>query len=161
MGAELLADQLTYNQRILEANLQDLSHEDSLAAPAQGGNCLNWVVGHVVASRNAMLKLLGCEPIWDDDHAAPYRRASDPVSKETALPFAEIIEAYSVSQERLLQGLSSLAPEDMEAKAPMSFFKGDEETVGSALAAFLFHESYHIGQTGVLRRVAGKAGAVR
>lgn len=161
MGAELLADQLFYNQRILTANLQDLTHDDSLASPSPGGNCINWVVGHVVASRNSMLKLLGREPIWDDDHAAPYRRASDPVTPDTALPLTEIVEAFGASQERLIEGLKSLTDVDMAARAPMSFFKGDEETVGSALAAFLFHESYHIGQTGVLRRVAGKAGAVR
>jgi uncharacterized damage-inducible protein DinB len=161
MGAELLADQLTYNQRVLEANLKDVNHEDSLAAPAQGGNCLNWVVGHVVTTRNTMLKLLGREPVWDDDRAAPYRRASDPVTAETALPLAEIVEAFGVSQERLLEGLRGLGDEDLAAKAPMSFFKGDQETMGSALAAFLFHESYHVGQTGVLRRVAGKAGAIK
>ena len=74
---------------------------------------------------------------------------------------AEILDGYSESQKAILAALGELSDEDLEAKSPLSFFKGGKETIGSALAAFAFHEAYHIGQTGVLRRIAGKAGAIK
>ena len=161
MGPELLADQLTYNQRVLTVNTEDLSHQDSLAAASQGGNCLNWVLGHVVATRNSFLKLLGREPIWAEERAAPYRRGSDPLTAESALQVADILADYATSQQTILAALEGLSDEDLGAKSPQTFFKGDAETLGSALAALIFHESYHIGQSGILRRVAGKEGAIK
>jgi len=35
------------------------------------------------------------------------------------------------------------------------------KTVGNQLAFFQFHEAYHAGQVGLLRRLAGKEGALR
>ena len=35
------------------------------------------------------------------------------------------------------------------------------EAVGSLLAGLLFHEAYHVGQTGVLRRLIGMDGALK
>ena len=66
MSAQPLVEQLGYNQGVLKINLEGLSQEDSLIAPSRGGNCINWVVGHVVTARNSMLKLLGKDPIWND-----------------------------------------------------------------------------------------------
>ncbi len=160
MGSELLADQLSYNHRVVKVNTEGLTHDDSLAAPAGGGNCLNWVLGHVTTSRNGIAKLLGLEPIWDEQRAAPYGRGSEPISAETALPTKEILADFAASQKTILPALTALTDEDLAVKSPISFFKGDEETVGSALAAFVFHETYHIGQSGILRRAAGKEGAM-
>ena len=161
MGSELLADQLSYNHRVIEANTAGLTQENSLATPAAGGNCLNWVLGHVVTSRNGIAKLLGLDPIWDPQRAAPYSRGSEPITEETALPMEEILADFAASQKTILPALAGLTDEDLAAKSPLSFFKGDKETVGSALAAYVFHETYHIGQSGILRRVAGKEGAVK
>ena len=161
MGSDLLADQLSYNRFAVQTNTDGLTQEDSLASPVAGGNCINWVLGHVVATRNGMLKLVGREPIWDKERTELYERGSEPVQAGTALPLGDILSAFTASQETLVDTVRTLSDDDLSAKSPISFFKGDEETVGSALAAFLFHEAYHIGQTGVLRRVAGKDGAIK
>lgn len=160
MGADLLADQLMYNHRVLQMNVDGLTHDDSLAAPTAGGNCINWVVGHAVSTRNGFLQLLGQGPIWDADRAKLYGRGSEPVTAENAVPLDEILADFDTSQKTLVEALQALSDDDLAAKTPMSFFKGDAETVGSAAAAFIFHESYHLGQTGVLRRIAGKDGAI-
>jgi uncharacterized damage-inducible protein DinB len=36
-----------------------------------------------------------------------------------------------------------------------------DETVRSLLTTVMFHQAYHAGQTAVLRRIAGKEGAIR
>ncbi len=47
------------------------------------------------------------------------------------------------------------------AKAPFSPKDDENETVGSLLAGLAFHEAYHTGQLGILRRVSGADGAVK
>lgn len=161
MGPELLSDQLNYNARVMVLNCDGISDEESLSAPQAGGNCLNWVLGHIVATRNRMLGLVGCDPVWNEKMAEPYRRGSQPISAKNATPLAAILEAVDQSQAALLEALSGLSDEDLGGSSSIQFFKGDAETLGSALAAFVFHEAYHVGQTGVLRRVAGHEGAIK
>ncbi len=161
MAAELLADQLSLNLGTVKINTIGLTHEDSLVAPPGGGNCLNWILGHLVASRNGMLRLLGREPVWDADRAKLYGRGSEAITAETALPFDEILADFAASQEPVLAAVKALTAEDLAASTTMRYLKGDAETMGSALATFIFHESYHVGQTGLLRRIIGKEGAIQ
>jgi uncharacterized damage-inducible protein DinB len=63
-----------------------------------------------------------------------------------------MVDLLEASQERLLSGL-----EDEEI---LSHETG-ESTLGSKLFTFNFHESYHAGQLGILRRMLGKEGAIR
>lgn len=153
--AQTLMTQLGYVQMVLEKNTADLTHEDSLIQPASGGNCLNWVLGHMLATRNRMLAMVGRDPVWDEATAARYERYSEPISGpgEGVLPLAKLLADFAASQESLLEGLSSLTPEDLAVRIP--WFEGETDKA-SALAGFLFHESYHLGQTGLHRRAAGK-----
>ncbi|MCP3997209.1 MAG: DinB family protein, partial [bacterium] len=54
-----------------------------------------------------------------------------------------------------------LTDEDLDAASPIKYLKGEDEIIGTMLTTFLFHESYHVGQTGLLRRIAGNEGAIR
>jgi len=58
------------------------------------------------------------------------------------------------SQERLMARLERVTGEELAAT------RGDS-TMGKQLAFFQFHETYHVGQTGLLRRIAGKEGVIR
>ena len=52
--------------------------------PKPGGNCFNWVLGHVVAHRNAVLAALRRPPISTAEEAAPYARGSRPLAETDA-----------------------------------------------------------------------------
>jgi hypothetical protein len=54
-----------------------------------------------------------------------------------------------------------MSPDQMDKPAPISPTGNPKETVGSLLAALAFHEAYHVGQTGILRRVIGREGVVK
>ena len=156
MTAEGLKLLFGYNYYTMGVNARDLTHEESLIGPEPGGNCANWVLGHIVQNRGAVLQLLGEKPVWADAEGERYKRGSAPVAGDTAgtKPFPEILEALDRSQERLLAGLSRAKDEDL----------GAVETKGSLaakLAGLQFHEAYHAGQLGLLRRIAGKEGAIR
>jgi len=47
---------------------------------------------------------------------------------------------------------------DRPVKSPTG---NPNETVRTLLTTIMFHQAYHAGQTAVLRRIAGKEGAIR
>jgi len=135
-------------------NVKGLSHEDSMVQPPAGGNCLNWVAAHIVASRGAILDLLGEAQVWDTDRNDRFKRGSRPVQDtKDSLPFDSIVADFRRSQERIQAGLARLTDEGLLEK------RGDD-TLADKLHFLQFHEAYHIGQAGLLRRMAGKECAI-
>jgi hypothetical protein len=91
---------------------------------------------------------------YDDNGRIPFR-------PESAINFDELKRRFKALQEPLVAGLSGLPHEAMDRPAPFSPTGNPNETMGSLLASFAFHEAYHVGQTGILRRVIGREGALK
>jgi len=157
MSPETFLMQLQMCHDVVKANVGEITHEESLKQPAPAGNCLNWVLGHLVATRSKFLRGLGGEPVWDEVDCARYDRHAAPIkSASEAKPLEEIWKAYEASQQRLRKTVSGLTPQQLSRRAPFSPSNSPDETVGSLLAVFAFHDAYHTGQTGVLRRIVGR-----
>jgi uncharacterized damage-inducible protein DinB len=77
-----------------------------------------------------------------------------------ALPLPELVAAFNASQEPVVEGLRVLTPAEAAKPAPFSPTDNPDETVGTLLALSVFHEAYHAGQIGILRRMSGKAGLI-
>ncbi len=136
------------NHGVLMRTVNGLTHADSLLQPPFKANCLNWVMGHIVTSRNRILRLVGEEPVMSADHAALYQRGSQPILEEgLALPFDDLVSAFDQSQRQLLPALQRLSEEQLHSAAEMLQF-------------LAWHEGYHIGQTDLLRQLAGKGDQV-
>jgi uncharacterized damage-inducible protein DinB len=149
--------QLQICHAVVKANIGEVTHEESLKQPAPAGNCVNWVLGHLVATRSEFLRGLGAEPVWGEADCKRYERHGAPIkSAKEAKPFEEIWKAYELAQQRIRTAVSELTPQQLAAKAPFSPSNNPKETVGSLLAVFAFHDAYHTGQTGVLRRIVGR-----
>lgn len=120
------------------------------------------MLGHIVNARQGWLtRVLGEAPLFDEATIARYRRGSDPLVDGTlALPFADLVAAYERAQEPLTGAMARLTPERLASPAPFSPGNNPKETVGSLVATLCFHEGYHIGQTGLLRRLIGRSGAI-
>jgi len=152
--ALILVRQFEYNQQTVKVNLDGISDEESMFQPTPGGNCINWIVGHITATRNAAHRLLDLPPAWADDAAARYARGSQPITGAgEAIPLDELIGRYRSSQGVLTAALQSATDEDLWRAV-------GGEHVAVQLAGLSFHESYHVGQLGVLRRLIGRAGAI-
>ncbi len=76
------------------------------------------------------------------------------------MPFAELADAWSEVTARVDAGLAGLDPAALAAPAPPGPGTGPGDTLGTLIGTTLFHQAYHAGQLGVLRRVAGKRGAI-
>jgi uncharacterized damage-inducible protein DinB len=147
------------NYQVLKKNLQDVTHEESLRQPEGGGNCLNWVLGHIVATRNVVLEMLQQEPVWSKEVVDSYKRGSAPIRDDSyAQPLDKIVADLDRTQDRLVAGLTEAS--EVQLSAP-SAEKAPGDTVGETLFILQFHEAYHAGQTGLLRRMAGHEGAIK
>lgn len=160
MHAKTIAHQFGLTSFVLERNIAELSNEDSLVSPQKAGNCLNWVVGHITRSRNMALSVLGQKPLYPMEDFRAYS-GEERFTREAALPFDEVKRRFKALQEPLMKTVNGMSADAMATPAPFSPTGNPDETIGSLLAAFAFHEAYHVGQTGILRRVVGKEGAVK
>jgi len=157
-----LTIQYGYNTYVFKGNLAELSDADALRQPAPGGNCLNWVVGHIVGSRAGTLEVLGQPVPFAAEKYKRYERGSASITNpEGTVGLAEMIADYEATDAGLQKGLAALTDEMLLAKAPFSPSQDEKETNGSLLAGLVFHEAYHNGQLGVLRRVAGAPGVIK
>ncbi len=62
-----LAKAFERNQRVARLQSDGLGHEDSLVQTEFNINCFNWVVGHLVASRDDLLTLVGGERVMTEE----------------------------------------------------------------------------------------------
>lgn len=158
---EVLRHQARLAHQVVRLNAEGVTHEESLLQPHPGGNCLNWIVGHLVAIYDKSLPLLGQEPVMPGA-LERYDRGSPPLRDPAeAMPLADLLAAWDEASRRADAGLAGLTAEDLDRPAPFSPGDDPDETVRSLVATVVFHQSYHAGQTGVLRRVAGREGAIR
>lgn len=142
---------------IIEAQTKDPTHQDSLVqVPAE--NCLNWVLGHIADGRDRVLALLREAPPLGET-GARCRCESDPIAGDgrEVLPRERLLAVPAEGRERI--GAAPAARPD-EAL-------GDEGQVGERTLILLerlhfacLHETYHVGQTELLRALAGKTDKV-
>jgi uncharacterized damage-inducible protein DinB len=159
MDPSVVAHQFSIGTRVLERNLAGITHDDSLRSPAGSINSLNWILGHMVRTRNRAIALLGAAPPFPDEDFAVY----DPEGFDAprALLLDELKRRFDAIGPVLQDALRRVSAEQLAAPAPLSPTGNPNETVGTLLASLAFHEAYHLGQIGTSRRLLGKPGAIR
>jgi uncharacterized damage-inducible protein DinB len=158
---DLWRHQTRMTRAVVGANLAGLTHEDSLAQPRPGGNCLNWVLGHLLSVYDGMLPLVKQEPVMGEGALKRYVRGAAPIQdRDEALDFQQMLSAWNQALDRVDAGLAGLTPDELDrpVKSPTG---NPNETLRSLITTVMFHQAYHAGQTAVLRRIAGKEGAIR
>ncbi len=148
-----LAGAFERNLAIAQMQAKGLTHEDSLRQLPFRGNCLNWVLGHMLVSRNDILGWLGQE-LAGGLRADRYRRESDPVTgqAEDILPLDELLALLATSQERLTAAMAQLTEADLNREVMLG---GRSSPLRNRLFFLYFHDTYHVGQTELLRQLAG------
>jgi hypothetical protein len=155
ISAATLADAFKRNATLVKTECEGLSHADSLLQPQPRGNCLNWVVGHMLTGRNSLLAALNAPFRVADERLDPYQRESAPITAEGdgVVPLAQLLEWLTEGQTHLSERIAALTDADIEKE----FMLGTRLIPLSDFAFFLyFHDTYHVGQTSYLRQLAGK-----
>lgn len=142
---------------VVERNVEGMTHEQSLARPAAGGNCANWILGHVVDVHNGLMQVLGEDPVWESDQLT--RAGFDPIeSPENAIEWETLRDRFLGSRERCLAAVRALTDDALADELPDPF--GGTTSRAGLLVILAFHQSYHAGQLGLARRFAGLPGAI-
>jgi len=148
-----LAAILSLNQRLLLNALEGMTDE-AARGRAGSGNSAAFIAVHLVDARVYLLKGIG----GDMPHPFGNRLESvKTIDEMTWYPSLEEIRAgWQAVSARLDVRLAELTAADLASESPARFPIADSTLVG--LIAFLAqHDSYHIGQVSLLRRVAGLA----
>ncbi len=153
--AEAILARLPHHRGVLERNLQVLLRmtdgmDDAAAdhALVPGGSTLRWLLGHLLAYRDRMLRRLGAEPVWDEATAAPFERGTHAAGGP---PLADMVAALRTQAPRLAAAFDSA---DTVALGQPST-RASLGTLGAELEFGVWHDTYHIGQAALYRRAAG------
>ncbi len=148
-----LAEAFGRNVNIAQMPAKGLTHEDSLRQLPFRGNCLNWVLGHMLTNRDNILAWLGEAPVGGE-RAQRYRRESEPITgpADDVLPLEELLALLAASQEKMAARLGCLTDADLEREVMLG---GHGSPLRNRLFFLYFHDSYHTGQTELLRQLVG------
>ena len=157
MDGATLATIFSTSQSLLEANVDGITHVDSLIYPEKGGNCINWIAGHILNSRGTLLGVIGGKPFLDEEEGKIYGRKSTPDLSSNAVKFDRILDGLISTGNEVVGRLNSITDKEMSeildsSRVPV---KLPVPSLAAIVQLYIFHEAYHVGQTGFCRRVLG------
>ena len=141
------------NSVTIQMALQKLEEKHS-EFHVPGGNSLGRIVAHIITSRRGIIGILGGEAPdlgWGEFGAFSKSEQFDPKHKVPSL--AEMGERWAQLSEILPNALAGASPEAMAAKAAHEAPISDKST-GALVSFLLFHETYHVGQVGLMAKSA-------
>jgi hypothetical protein len=149
-----LAEGFALNLRLIKMQSAGLSHADSLIQTPYNINCLNWVLGHLAVNRDRVLHTIEVHTLLSDNEFNRYKTESDPIKADSddVIKLERLLQILTDGQERINTGFSQLS----EARLS-GLIQVEERQVplGVRLHGFYFHDTYHAGQTDLLRQIAG------
>jgi hypothetical protein len=141
----------TYMDRLVG----DFSPADWAVRDAAGHDP-RWIAGHVTVYRNRVITLMGLEaPVlpWENT----FTRGATAADVPADLDMAEVVKAFHAAGAILAGGWEGLGKELLDQPLGRTLPDGSD-TKGGCIRFLAWHEAYHLGQLGMFRRLAGKAG---
>ena len=160
MRTEMLVLGYRTAQMIISANLAGVSQEESLEQPSKAGNCINWLAGHLLTSRDGLCRTLGNTiSTLDDGESQLYKQGSGPLRNgRAAVDVNRLAAELQNSGHALVTRIQAMSEEELDVLIEPKMFPVPVESpsIANLLTLFLFHEAYHAGQMGLGRRLLGK-----
>lgn len=134
--------------------LEDISSEESNSSSYENLNTLQWVAGHLTDSRFTILAMVsGTET--DSVYKQWFGKGTTHRTGEGCPGIEQIKADWIKVSENLKASLRWVSEEKLLSKPPFQTSIPDETLLG-LIAFFATHESFHIGQLSVLRKLMGK-----
>ena len=143
------------NYHVLRYSFKDITDELALIQPKPAGNSINWVLGHILYERDVISTLIGQEGLLSSDQSTPYQRGSTSYEIDKLMSFSNMQSILNRTPARFKAGFESLTVEKL------AVVDENEKTLSYQLTFLQFHEAYHIGQIGLLRRLVGLEGVIK
>ena len=146
---------LGYNTWLFSNALKDVEPELVGYRVNEHTNTFDRLAGHVTVGRFGMARMLQIdvpEPGWGEFQELGLGRQFD--MRRDCPPVDDIIAAFNRITEPFLAKLPEVSPSLLGAAASLPI-PGNSPTMGDQLAFMTMHESYHIGQIGLLKKSMG------
>ena len=142
-----------FNSEMLTLALSGLSPEDAVRRWKGGeGSSIAYLTGHLMSSRYGLLKTLGAAD--ENPYKDLYGTGVGSKDGSDYPSIAELSTGWSDTAARLHEALEGLSDDDARSEGDGSFPIPDNTLRGN-LTFIAWHESYHIGQIGIMRTEMG------
>ncbi len=158
MDARLIsvAGQFSVGTNLVPRALHDVSNEQLRQSPTATVAPMLWIAGHLILFRMRTLNLLGGS--HDPDGLTARFDTGSHFDASAEYPDREaLIERWGALTLELTDRLDAVPP-DALTRPPHFRAPSTDGTLAGALFLFSFHEAYHVGQLGYLRRWLGLPG---
>jgi uncharacterized damage-inducible protein DinB len=140
------------NNNLIARSLDGLSDEEVWTQPSGSGNPIAWLVGHLTETRAGMLSEMGMP--FNYGWTRVFQRGSA-LQDRSGYPTREAIEtAWTATHAAMRDAFASVAPERLAGPVTRLPVPG-VETLTDLIAFCGFHEAYHVGQIGFIRKQLG------
>ncbi len=140
-----VARQHEANKYTREKNMENVSEETALRKPHPDVNHINWLLGHLACTRLHFLGKVEAHFTDNPEMKSAYAYKTTSTEGEAAFTLAEI-EAVFVETDKVIDALITE--------------EGDNDEKMKTIAFMGFHEAYHLGQIGIIRKMVGLPGAI-
>ena len=138
-----------YNNVVFGRNIEDISHEESVRTVEGNPSTINWIIGHLLHNRLHIIRNILNKDVQTGLNLDDLYKGGTKPDAGTAINLEDLKNFFNTTQ-----GIISESIHDEDAIAKESQDKINQ------LAFFSFHEAYHLGQLGILRKMLGKQGAI-
>jgi uncharacterized damage-inducible protein DinB len=140
------------NNNLIARSLEGLSDEEAWAQPTGSGNPIAWLLGHLTEARAGMLTEMGMPFTYGWTRV--FQRGSALQDRSGYPTRAAIETAWTATHAAMRDAFASVAAERLAGPVTRRPVPGVENLTD--LIAFCgFHESYHVGQIGFIRKQLG------
>ncbi len=150
-----LGKRYLWNDEMLKPILAGFESEDWQQQPGAGNSAL-WLVGHLTYARRMVLRILGEEIPTADWEACVGLGSSGKLDLAKIPSPQDLLEEFNALGKQLAQKLSDMSEEEAQTalEKPMPFGVKTRKDVAHF---FYMHDTYHVGQLGLIRRFLNKS----
>lgn len=149
------AETFRLNTKLYRNCLHGMTQQQAEARPGEETNNALWIASHMAKSRYVLLKRLGAERT---NPLPAYLMAAKRIDDVASWPaISQVLSAWTDASHGLRDRLAQLTAAELDAKVEVKF-PVFEQTEYGVLVFLAQHDSYHLGQLSMLRKVLGLPG---
>ncbi len=143
---------LEANTALLRKALDGIDAETWVRRPNDRTNHLAYIACHALDARFYLMRMIGHE------RTNPWQTLFDSATHITTMkeypPVYELAAEWDELHEATLDALNELSAEELDAKSETRFPTSDDSIL-AGITFLAFHEAYHVGQLGLVRKYFG------
>jgi DinB family protein len=145
------------NNGVVTRTLDGLSDDEVWQSPPGGGNPIGWILGHLAEYRTSLLALLG-SPLQTEWQPRLFGRGAVRGDRRVYPPRASIVSTWNATHAAMRDAFAAATAAQLSG--PPAIELPGVRTLADQIAFGAFHESYHVGQMGYVRRQLGHSAVV-